>query len=135
MALLLIDLENLISDEDDNLDASTLQILSQPMSGAPASLNGFILTVDYTGIPFQEADNVEIEICDLTGICTQQVLTIELNGEIEVFNAISPNSDTQNDFLLIEFIELFRTLKKTVLPFTIGGVTSYGKELITTIHP
>jgi gliding motility-associated-like protein len=102
-----IDLEELISDLDNNLDPSTLQILSQPASGAPASLNGFIMTIDYSGLPFPGTDNVEIEICDLTGICTQQELTIELEGEIEIFNAVSPNNDGSNDQFFIQYIELF----------------------------
>ena len=107
-----IALEELISDLDNNLDPSTLQIITQPASGAPASLSDFILTIDYTGIPFPGTDNLEIEICDLTGICTQQNLTIELEGDIEVFNAVSPNNDGSNDTFRIEYIELFPNTEK-----------------------
>jgi gliding motility-associated-like protein len=39
-------------------------------------------------------------------------LTIELGGEFEVFNAISPNHDGQNDFLYIQYIELFPDTEK-----------------------
>ncbi len=102
-----INLEELISDPDNNLDPSTLQIITQPESGAPASLSGFLLTIDYTGVPFPGTDNVEIEICDLTGICAQQELTIELEGEVEVFNALSPNNDGANDTFILQYIELF----------------------------
>ncbi len=107
-----IDLEPLISDEDDNLDPSTLQIITQPVSGAPASLNGFILTIDYSGLPFPGIDNVEIGICDLTGICTQQEISIELEGDIEVFNAVSPNNDNINDTFTLQYIDLFTDTKK-----------------------
>jgi gliding motility-associated-like protein len=107
-----IDLEELITDADDNLDPATLQIISQPASGAPAVLNGFILTIDYSGIPFTGTDDVEIKICDLTAICTQQNLTIELLGEIEVFNGLSPNNDGQNDFFFIQYIDLFPDTEK-----------------------
>jgi gliding motility-associated-like protein len=104
--LITIDLEELISDPDDNLDPSTLQIITQPLSGAVASLNNFVLTIDYAGIAFSGTDKIEIGICDLTGVCTQQELTLELAGEIEVFNALSPNGDGQNEFLLLRYIEL-----------------------------
>jgi gliding motility-associated-like protein len=107
-----VELEELISDLDNNLDPSTLQITIQPASGAPASLSGFTLTIDYTGIPFPGTDNLEIEICDLTGICTQQDLTIQLEGDIEVFNAVSPNNDGSNDTFTIEYIELFTDTEK-----------------------
>jgi gliding motility-associated-like protein len=104
--IITIDLEELISDPDDNLDPSTLQIITQPLSGAVASLNNFMLTIDYSGVAFSGTDQIEIGICDLTGVCTQQELTVELAGEIEVFNALSPNGDGQNEFLLLRYIEL-----------------------------
>jgi gliding motility-associated-like protein len=65
-----------------------------------------MLTIDYSSVAFSGTDQIEIGICDLTGVCTQQELTIELAGEIEVFNAISPNGDGQNEFLLLRYIEL-----------------------------
>ncbi len=113
--IITINLEPLISDPDDNLDAATLRITLQPTSGAPASLADFILTIDYAGVPFPGTDNVEIEICDLTGICAQQELTIELEGEIEVFNALSPNGDGMNDTFILQYIELFPDTKKNLV--------------------
>ena len=107
-----IDLESLIRDPDDNLDPASLQIVAQPNSGATASLNGFILTVDYSGIPFPGTDIIAIEVCDLTSICTQQSLTIEMGGEIEVFNAVSPNGDAKNQTFIIQYIDVFEDTRK-----------------------
>jgi gliding motility-associated-like protein len=102
-----VDLVPLISDPDNNLDASTLKIISQPVSGAIATLNAFMLTVDYSGLPFPGADALTIEICDLTEICTQQELTIETDGDITVYNAVSPNADGKNDAFILRYIDLF----------------------------
>jgi gliding motility-associated-like protein len=102
-----VDLSPLISDPDNNLDIGTLRIASQPESGATATLDELILTVDYSSLPFPGTDIVTIEVCDLTEICIQQQLTIEVSGDIEVFNAVSPNADGKNDAFLLKYIDLF----------------------------
>jgi gliding motility-associated-like protein len=106
-----VDLSSLISDPDNNLDISTLKIISQPVSGATATLDAFRLTVDYNGLPFSGADALTIEICDLTEICTQQELTIETGGDITVYNAVSPDGDGKNDTFLLRYIDLFTDTK------------------------
>lgn len=102
--LVTIDLNELITDPENNLDVIT--ITEQPISGALASLNGFELTIDYSGFPFIGSDRVGIEACDLTALCTTQQLTIELGGEITVYNAVSPNNDGKNEFLTIQYIDI-----------------------------
>lgn len=114
------DLTTLISDPNNNLDYSSLRIVSQPISGALASIdaNG-VLTIDYTGITYSGNDELQIEICDLVGVCTVQTIIIpnvEVGGEnppIKVFNAVSPNGDGYHDFLEIENIEFYP--KNTVI--------------------
>ncbi len=75
--------------------------------GAAASINSSSeLVLDYGGIIFFGTDKVTIQVCDLSAACSQQELTIEVGGEIEVFNALSPNGDGKNETLLIQYIEI-----------------------------
>jgi gliding motility-associated-like protein len=100
-----IALLDLISDENDNLDLTTLRIVEQPSSGASATINANNeLVVDYSGVAFSGIDRIVIEICDSQGACTQQELFIEVVGEIVVYNAVSPNGDGLNDFFRIQYI-------------------------------
>ncbi|MBY0435396.1 MAG: FG-GAP-like repeat-containing protein [Cyclobacteriaceae bacterium] len=101
-----IDLEKLITDTENNIDPTRLQITQQPASGAPAFLNQFLLTINYTGFPFTGSDRVGIEACDLTNLCTAQVITIELGGDITVYNALSPNGDGKNETFFIQYIDI-----------------------------
>lgn len=104
--LVSINLLVLLDDPDGNLDVSTLQIITQPLSGATASIdeNGN-LQIDYDGIPFTGVDKLIVQVCDLAGSCTQQELTIEVIGEVEIYNAISPNGDGLNDVFIIQYID------------------------------
>jgi gliding motility-associated-like protein len=96
----------LISDPDDNLDLTTLEIISQPSSGATAVIDSdYNLIITYTGKPFSGEEKVVIQVCDLLGSCTQQEITINVVGDITVFNAISPNGDDYNTFFVLENIE------------------------------
>ncbi len=46
-------------------------------------------------------------MCDVFGECTSQQLQITvIIGEIEIFNALSPNNDGQNDAFIIRYIDL-----------------------------
>jgi gliding motility-associated-like protein len=101
-----IELGELVSDEEDNIDPSRLQITSPPTSGAFAELVGFELRINYAGFPFVGTDEVGLEACDLTDLCTQQQITIELNGDITVHNAVSPDGNGKNEFLTIQYIEI-----------------------------
>ena len=101
-----IDLTGLLSDPDNNLDLSTLNIMVQPTSGATATLSGLNLTIDYTGLPFAGTDEITLGVCDLTGLCTTQQLSIEFAGDIIVFNAVSPNDDGKNEFLFLQYIDV-----------------------------
>lgn len=101
-----IDLLELISDADNNLALSTLAIVQPPTSGAPAQLVNNFLEIDYTGFPFTGTDFITLEVCDLFYECTQQMLEVEVVGEIEIYNAVSANGDNKNPIFEIRYIDL-----------------------------
>jgi gliding motility-associated-like protein len=109
-----INLLGLVSDPDDNLDPSTLSLLtSTSEQGASASINsGSELVLDYDGVLFVGTDRINIEVCDLSGDCAQQELVIEIGGDIMVYNAISPNQDDLNDKFLLEYIDVVPDAQK-----------------------
>jgi gliding motility-associated-like protein len=111
--ILAIDLTAIVADPNGNIDLNSLRVVSQPISGAFASIDASgILTINYTGIIFSGQDQLSIEVCDLSGACTTQVIFIDVisTGEappITVFNAVSPNGDGYHEFLEIENIQFY----------------------------
>ncbi len=103
-----IDLTAFVSDPDNNIDFSSLRVINNETSrGIPAFIDpAFILIIDYSGNPFTGTDRVTLEVCDLAGACVQEVLDIEVVGEVIVFNAVTPNGDGINDFMLIKYLEV-----------------------------
>jgi gliding motility-associated-like protein len=101
-----IDLANLISDADNNVVLASLAILQQPASGAQATLVNNTIELDYAGIDFTGTESITIQVCDVFGECTTQQLLITVIGELEIYNAVSPNGDNLNDFFRIEYIDL-----------------------------
>jgi gliding motility-associated-like protein/uncharacterized delta-60 repeat protein len=103
-----IDLSDLISDPDGNLDASSLQVVGNAtQKGGETSLTGFILEIDYASAKFSGKDLVTIRVCDLLNVCFEASIEIEVIGDITVYNGISPNGDGKNDTWIIEYIDLF----------------------------
>ncbi len=108
----------LISDENNNLDISTLRILEQPnsngkASGGKASLDGDNnLLLDYKGINFSGKEKITLQVCDTDASCTQQNLIVDVVGDVTVFNGITPDGDGINDFMLIQFIDVLAGAKE-----------------------
>jgi gliding motility-associated-like protein len=103
----IFNLLTLLADPDDNLDISTLRIVSQPESGAMASIDAqWNLIIDYSANTFVGTDRLVIEVCDIDGSCAQQELVVEVTGNVTVYNAVSPNGDGRNDIFLIQFIDI-----------------------------
>lgn len=102
-----VDLTKIISDPDNNVDFATLRVVNGVTArGANASIdNNYFLNISYTGKPFTGVDRVTLEVCDLSGACVQEVIDIDVVGEVVVYNGISPDGDGYNDFLLIRYIE------------------------------
>jgi gliding motility-associated-like protein len=108
-----LNLITLISDPDNNLDLSTLKVIVQPLSGAKASIDAQRnLTLDYKGISFSGKEKLTLEVCDLLGACSQKEIEIDVVGNIIVFNGISPNGDTDNDFFFVQYIDVLEATKK-----------------------
>jgi len=108
-----LSLTTLISDPEDNLDFSTLTIVSQPISGARASIEPVNnLVLDYTGISFSGPDQLTIGICDQLAACSQKELTIEVVGDITVYNAISANGDNKNPVFFLKNIDILADTKE-----------------------
>jgi len=97
---------NLISDADNNLVAASLRIVQPPGSRANTTLANGLLTIDYSAVDFAGKDQLTIEVCDIFNACTQKILEINVSGDIEIFNGLSPNNDGLNDIFLIQYIDL-----------------------------
>lgn len=101
-----VNLLPLITDADDNLNLASLTIIQPPGSGAIATLINGVLQINYTGVNFTGKDQLTIQVCDVFNECTQQILEIDVIGDIEIYNGLSPGSDGKNDIFLIQYIEL-----------------------------
>lgn len=100
---LTLNVGSILSDADNNLDLSTLQISSQ--EGADISITNGDIVIDYSSVAdFQGTDVLTINVCDLAGRCSSQTVNIEVTAGIIVFNGVSPNGDTANDFFKIRFL-------------------------------
>jgi gliding motility-associated-like protein len=115
--IITIDLLPLISDPDDNLDLSTLSLVSSISDeGASAMLVGATqLELNYGNVVFAGTDRISISVCDLLSACTVQELSIEISGEIEIFNAVSPNNDNKNEIFRIANIDLLQPDNKVTI--------------------
>lgn len=104
------DLTTIISDPENNLDFEAITVVNGATTrGVPAMVDGsFFLIIDYVGDPFTGEDRVVVEACDLVQACAQQVLDIEIAGEVVVYNGLSPDGDGLNDFMLIKYLEVIQ---------------------------
>ncbi|HMJ70118.1 MAG TPA: FG-GAP-like repeat-containing protein [Cyclobacteriaceae bacterium] len=123
-----IDLSTLITDADNNIVPSSLAIVQQPSSGASAAITNNILELDYSGITFSGTDLITIQVCDVFNECTQRQLSIEVFDDIEVYNAVSPNGDSKNDFFFIQYIDILPATQKN----TVTIYNRWGAEVFET---
>lgn len=97
----------------NNSSISSITITVPPASGAKATIvNGF-LTIDYTGIAFSGTDKLTIRACDANGNCATQEFSIDVFGDIVIFNALSPNG--ANPTFIIQFIDAIPETKNNVV--------------------
>jgi gliding motility-associated-like protein len=96
-----LNLLDFISDADNNLDPSTIEIMQKPSSGASAQIENGVLALNYSGISFRGTDKVQIKACDKLNACSQNMIAIEVDTRIVVYNAIAPNSPGDNKYMRI----------------------------------
>lgn len=114
-----INLTDIISDPDDNLDPDSFEIIPNisptPPTVGLASLTNSELIIDYTGLSFTGNDFITINACDLDGSCSMAEIKIEVAGDIIVYNGISPNGDELNEFFHIRYIDLLSPKNKVAI--------------------
>jgi gliding motility-associated-like protein len=108
----LIDFTSLISDPNNNLDPTSFRVIQDPLSGASYTISNFVVNLDYANLDFVGQDQFTIEICDLLGACTTSLVTIDVAGDIIVYNGFSPNPDSYNPYFRIANISLFEPENK-----------------------
>lgn len=97
----------------NNSSISSITITVPPTSGAKATIvNGF-LTIDYTGIAFSGKEKLTIRVCDANGNCATQEFSIDVFGDIVIYNALSPNG--ANPTFIIQFIDAIPDTKNNIV--------------------
>ncbi|NOS91405.1 MAG: T9SS type B sorting domain-containing protein [Cyclobacteriaceae bacterium] len=127
---IILPLAGLLSDDNNNLDIASLRIVVPPLSGAQASINANQeLVIDYANVNFSGQETVTVQVCDLNVSCSQQQITVDVTGQVFVYNALSPNGDGLNEVLFIEYIALLEEAKNnTVRIFNRWGDVVYEAE-------
>jgi len=111
-----LDLVSLITIGSGALDLSSLQVVTQPPSGAKANIDAQgKLTVDYSGRNFTGTENVTIKACDVNGNCaTQDIEIVVTSDALKVYNGVSPNNNYENYFR-IENIDVLPDAKENTV--------------------
>jgi gliding motility-associated-like protein len=127
-----VDLLPLISDPDNDLDISTLELLSSESDqGASAQINtDSQLILDYDGVLFFGTDKVTIQVCDEIPNCAQQELIIEVGGDLIIYNGFSPNGDSFNATWQIQNIEILPQTKNNKVTL----YNRWGDEIFNAIN-
>ena len=102
-----LDITPLVTTVDSPIDINSIRVIQQPMSGAMALVTNGSLEVDYAGVSFAGTDRLTLEACDQTFHCAQKEFTIEVGGEVLVYNAISPNGDGKHELFFLKNISTF----------------------------
>lgn len=111
-SIITVNLSSFLSDPDNDLDLTSLQIVAQPTSGATASISGTVLQIDYSNTDFAGTDQLTIEVCDLSGACALGIITVTVEGEIIVYNGFSPNGDLKNAYFRIANIQALQPINR-----------------------
>ena len=98
-----------------------------PASGAVATVQDGVLTVDYQGLLFTGSEPLTIKACNTNGICSEQDFIVDVVADILVYNAVSANGDDKNPIFRLEFIDTLETTKTN----TVVIYNRWGDEVYT----
>jgi hypothetical protein len=95
-----IDLVSLVSDEENNVLLSTLQITGPLASGASSIITDGQLLIDYAGVNFTGNETLQVQVCDIAEACATSTITLDVTGEpsdaaIIVYNAVAPKGSSE----------------------------------------
>lgn len=103
-----LDLKTNVFDFNKNEILDSLKILSHPGSGVFAEIDlNYFLNIDYSTTSFRGTDTILLQACDSLGLCVQKRVILDFTFNIEVFNAVSPNNDLEQDFFFIKNIDRY----------------------------
>lgn len=96
------------SDQDDDIEPSTLSVTVQPIHGS-ASVDFYTSSIVYEPAKnFSGNDYFEYQICDAAGNCANAMVYVLVNDfRLFIPEAFSPNNDGINDFFEIKGIEYY----------------------------
>ncbi len=101
-----VDLMDLVTDGESNIDVNTLTITLNPASEPETGINSAgELVLDYSNSDFTGTESMTLQVCDFGGDCAQSVITINVLTDLEVvvFNAVAPRGSSElNRYLHIE---------------------------------
>jgi len=113
-----LNLVSLITTSNSTINFASLEIVTangsgtteKLASGATASIDASgVLTINYTGINFSGIEDIAIQACDNNGNCTTQQFSIDVAGDIIVYNGVSPNG--KNPSFIIQYIDILPDTK------------------------
>jgi hypothetical protein len=112
-----LNLVPLISTPNSTLNLASLQVVTTPASGAKATItNTGVLVMDYSGISFIGSEIITIKACDQNNVCATANITIDVAGDIVIYNALSPNGANPS-FIITNISLLPDTKSNTVYIF------------------
>ena len=111
-SILSINLIPLISTFGNNLNVSSISVVSGPPSGAVATITNGVLSINYNGVRLNGTEQVTIRACDTFSNCSTQTFSFTIHGNLVIYNAISPNGDKKNDTWYIENIDVLADTKE-----------------------
>jgi gliding motility-associated-like protein len=107
---IVLDLNQLITT-NGTLDVASIVVTGAPSSGATSNVSNGVLTILYSGTTFIGTETITVRACNTNGSCTEQTFDIEVVGDLQVYNAVSPNGDDKNEILLLEFVDALENTK------------------------